>query len=49
MGKNPPSDATIRSLYEKDFVVIGQCNGMPREIISDRDTIFTAKLWCHLM
>ena len=32
-----------------EYIVCDQCNGMPREIISDRDTIFTANFWCHLM
>jgi hypothetical protein len=38
-------------LYEQffEYIVCDQCNDMPREIISDRDTIVTAKFWCHLM
>ena len=32
-----------------EYIVCDQCNGMAREIISDRDMIFTAKSWCYMM
>ena len=48
-GNIAPPNYALSNFSNISYATSAMAIGMPREIISDCDTIFTAKFWCHLM